>query len=411
MPFGVDLIRRVPVTALDEHALYADDPLSWLEREARTAPNLPAIIDGLAQRLRRAGVALARLGIHTGTVHPQLLGYGCIWSHAAGHCREYEVRHAAVDEDSYRRSPLRMVNEDGALVRRDPRLPEAQAEFTLMADLSADGITDYVARPLGMITGVRSSVTYASDSPHRFSDADLVLIERALPTLLLNLDARIMLNVAGNVLDAYVGPRAGARVLRGEILRGQGERIDAVIWISDLRDYTGLSDRLRDTDMIRLLNAYFDALASAILDQGGEVLKFMGDGLLAIFPIGAVAPKTAAESALAAANTALAALARLNGDEGRRLAIDGEWSPLSTGIALHRGEVFFGNIGAPGRVDFTVIGAAVNLAARVEPLTKTLDRPLLLTEAVAMLTSRPLVSLGTFPLRGVSAPNAIYALK
>lgn len=179
--------------------------------------------------------------------------------------------------DLIRRVPvtaLDEINEEGALVRRDPRLPEAQAEFTLMADLSAEGITDYVARPLGMISGVRSSVTYASDSPHRFREADLTLIERSLPILLLNLDSRIMLNVA-----------------------------------------------------------------------------------------------------------------------------------------LHRGEVFFGNIGAPARVDFTVIGAAVNLAARVEPLTKTLDRPLLLIEAVARLTARPLVSLGTFPLRGVSAPIAIFAPK
>lgn len=409
LPFGVDLIRRVPATELGNDALHASDPVGWLEREARTAPSLAAMIDGLAQRLRRAGVALARLSIHIGTVHPQLLGYGCVWSHAAGHCDELEVRHAARDDDSYKRSPLRSVIENDELVRRDPRLPEAQAEFTLMADLSLDGITDYLARPLGAIGGVRSSVTYSTDAPQRFSEADLALIERALPALLLNVDTRIMVSIAGNVLDAYVGPRAGARVLRGEILRGQGERIDAVIWVSDLRDYTGLSDRLPDIDMIRLLNAYFEQLVNAILDHDGEVLKFIGDGLLAIFPVDPSAPKAAAESALAAARAALAALARLNDNGGRSLAIDGEWSPLGTGIALHRGEVFFGNIGAPARVDFTVVGAAVNLTARVEPLTKKLGRSLLLTEAVAQLTSQPLISLGTFPLRGLSAPIAIFA--
>ncbi len=409
LPFGVDLVRRVPAIELGDDAPYADDPLGWLEREARAAPSLAAILDGLAQRLRRAGVALARLGIHIGTVHPQLLGYGCIWSHAAGHCTEYNVRHAVLDDDSYKRSPLRLVNEEGAVVRRDPRLPESQVEFTVMADLSAEGITDYVARPLGAISGVRSNVTYSSDSPHRFREADLALIERALPTLLLNLDARIMLSIAGNVLDAYVGPRAGARVLRGEILRGQGERIDAVIWVSDLRDYTALSDRLPDTDMIRLLNAYFDQLVSAILDHGGEVLKFVGDGLLAIFPVDPSDPRAAAEAALAAAHAALAALGRLNDDGSGALAIDGDWSPLATGIALHRGEVFFGNIGAPARVDFTVIGVAVNLTARLEPLTKMLHRPLLLTEAVAQLTSQPMNSLGTFPLRGLNTPIAIFA--
>ena len=409
LPSGVDLIRRVPATELGDDAPHASDPVGWLEREARRAPSLAAMIDGLAQRLRRAGVALARLTIHIGTVHPQLLGYGCTWSRRAGHCDEFEVRHAATEADSYKRSPLRLVIENGELVRRDPRLPEAQAEFLLMAELSADGITDYVARPLGAISGVRSSVTYSTDAPQRFGDADLALIERALPALSLNIDTRIMLSIAGNVLDAYVGRRAGARVLRGEILRGQGERIDAVIWVSDLRDYTGLSDRLPDTDMIRLLNAYFEQLVNAILDHGGEVLKFMGDGLLAIFPVDPSAPKAAAESALAAARAALAALAELNDHGGKSLAIDGAWSPLGTGIALHRGLVFFGNIGAPARVDFTVVGAAVNLAARVEPLTKTLGRSLLLTEAVARLTSQPLISLGAFPLRGLSDPISIFA--
>ncbi len=406
---GVELIRRVPATALGDGAPYADDPVSWLEREARAAPNLAALIDGLAQRLCRARVALARLTLHIGTVHPQLMAYSCLWSRSAGYSDEYEIHHDARDDDSYKRSPLRAVIEDGLVVRRNPRLPEAQAEFTIMAELSAAGITDYVARRLGAIGGTGSTVTYSTDAPNGFADADLALIERALPALMLNLDARILQSIAGNVLDAYVGPRAGARVLRGDIKRGQGDRIDAVIWVSDLRDYTSLSDRLPDVDMIRLLNAYFEQLVTAILDHGGEVLKFMGDGLLAIFPVDPAAPGTAAESALAAARAALAALARLNEDGGQALAIDGDWWPLRTGIALHRGHVFFGNIGAPARVDFTVVGAAVNLAARVEPLTKDLRRPLLLTEAVARLTAQPMLSLGSFPLRGLSAPIAIFA--
>lgn len=131
LPFGVDLVRRVPTSVLDDAAPYADAPIDWLAREARAAPHLAAIIDGLAQRLRRAGVPLARLTIHIGTVHPQLLGYGCVWSLAAGYCVEYEVRHTSRDDDSYKRSPLRLVIEHGDLVRRDPREPDAQAEFPL----------------------------------------------------------------------------------------------------------------------------------------------------------------------------------------------------------------------------------------------------------------------------------------
>jgi adenylate cyclase len=409
LPPGVDLVRRLPIDPLAADAPHADDPLTWLSSEARYAPSLAAILDGLAQRLRRAGVPLARLTIHIGTVHPQLLGYGCTWNGGLGYCAEFEVRYVALEEDSYKRSPMRPVREERVIVRRDPRLPEAQAEFPLMIDLHAEGITDYVARPLGVVGDVTSAVTYSTDSPLRFSDAHLALIERVLPILALNIDVRIMRSVAGNVLDAYVGPRAGARVLSGEIRRGQGERIDAVIWVSDLRDYTELSDRLSGDDMIRVLNNYFEQLVDAILVYDGEVLKFMGDGLLAIFPVNPAAPSDAARSALAAARVGLAAVARLNEDAGKSLAVAGEWSALRTGIALHRGEVFFGNIGAPARVDFTVVGPAVNLASRVEPLTKTLGRPLVVTEAVAKLASEPLLPLGTHSLRGLSAPIAVFA--
>ena len=408
-PVGVDLARQVPVVALARDAPHADDPVTWLTSEARAAGSLGEIIDGLAQRLRNAGVPLTRFSLHVGTVHPQLLGYGCVWSHRTGYCGEFEVRHAALDADSFKRSPMRLVMEERAFVRRDPRLPEARAEFPLMSDLHAEAITDYVARPLGVIGEVYSAVTYSTDSPRGFADVELAMIERMLPTLLLNVDARIMRSVASNVLDAYVGPRAGARVLRGEIVRGRGEPIDAVIWISDLRGYTALSDRLPNTLMIRLLNAYFESLVGAILAHGGEVLKFIGDGLLAIFPVDASSPGTAAQAALAAANAGLAGLAAFNEDAGKSLDLDSEWPALQTGIALHRGEVFFGNIGAPARVDFTVIGAAVNLTARVEPLTKELGRPVLVTEEVAKLSAAPLLSLGTHALRGLAKPIAIFA--
>jgi adenylate cyclase len=409
LPAGVDLVRRVPLDVLADDAPHARDPVAWLLNEARTASSVAAIIDGLAQRLRKAAVPLTRFTIHIGTVHPQLLGYGCNWSLATNSCAEFEVRHAALDEDSYRRSPMRLVIEERVIVRRDPRRIEAQAEFALMRDLDAERITDYVARPLDMLGTGRSAVTYATDSPLRFDDVHLALIESTLPALLLHVDARIMRSVAGNVLDAYIGPRAGARVLRGEIQRGQGERIDAVIWISDLRDYTALSDRLPDTQTIRVLNAYFEQLVGAIRAHGGEVLKFIGDGLLAIFPVDSSAPGAAADAALAAATAGLAGLERLNAERGRPSAPDGDWPALRVGIALHRGEVFFGNIGAPTRVDFTVIGAAVNLTARVEPLTKALGTPLLVTEAVAKLASEPLLPLGTHSLRGLSTPIAVFA--
>ena len=215
------------------------------------------------------------------------------------------------------------------------------------------------------------------------------------------------------MLSAYLGERSGGRVLAGEIRRGSGEVIDAVIWVSDMRDYTGLSDRLPGADVLRVMNAYFGGLAEAVRDKGGEVLKFIGDGMLAIFPIGA--GRSGAGRGGRGAQAARAGLSRsinaLNGEAGDALAIAGDWRPLDTAIALHRGPVFYGNIGSAERLDFTVTGPAVNLAARVEPLSKETGRRLLLTKPVADLLDHRLDPLGNFSFRGLANPVAVFAAR
>jgi adenylate cyclase len=186
--------------------------------------------------------------------------------------------------------------------------------------------------------------------------------------------------------------------------------IDAIVWVSDMRGYTKLSDRLEGAEMIRLLNAYFERQVEAIHAEDGEVLKFMGDGMLAIFPIGPErSAAEAAAAALRAARAGLAAVRALNGADGHALAIKTEWRPIDMAIALHRGPVFFGNIGSADRLDFTVTGPAVNLAARVEPLAKETGRRLLMTKAVAELVEGPLDSLGSFVFRGLAEPVAVFA--
>ncbi len=214
------------------------------------------------------------------------------------------------------------------------------------------------------------------------------------------------------MLSAYLGERSGKRVLDGAIRRGSGELIDAIVWVSDMRDYTGLSDRLPGPDMIRLLNAYFERLVVAVQGHGGEALKFIGDGLLAIFPVTDATPAgAAAKAALQAAQQGLASVDALNREDGEALGIEAPWRPLATGIALHRGPVFYGNIGAQDRLDFTVTGPAVNLAARVEPLAKETGRRLLLTGAVAELVDQPLEALGDFTFRGVAEPVALFTAR
>jgi adenylate cyclase len=207
------------------------------------------------------------------------------------------------------------------------------------------------------------------------------------------------------VLNAYLGAKTGPKVLEGQIRRGTGEEITAVLWSSDLRSFTALSDRLPGNRMIALLNALFDAQAKAIHDHGGEILKFIGDGLLAIFPIErAEMAAGAARQALEAAMEAIAAVSGL-GDE---LAAVGE-PPLHIVVALHLGTVIYGNIGAANRLDFTVIGPAVNLVSRVEAVAKALNLAIVVSDEFARAYGGPLRSLGTHQLRGLATPHELFA--
>lgn len=410
-PPAVVLVRRVA-----HGAAVAPSPTTieaveaWLLGEALRERDQLALFEALAWRLVAAGLPVDRASLHVGTLHPQAYGFAWNWLRADGICDEVRVTGASLQTDSYRLSPLYRVIEHGETFRRSPQDAAAAAEFPLLAEIARDGITDYAALPLGAGDRMHNAMTVATRQAGGFSEAEFATIRRLLSPFALHVERHIAWRIAGNVLDAYLGGAAGRRVLDGAIERGAGQPIDAIIWVSDLRGFTALSDRLAGPEMIQLLNAYFERMAGAVIAQGGEVLKFIGDGLLAVFPLRVEDPPAqAAEAALAAAETALAQVEALNAAPPASLeAIDG-WRPLASGIALHEGRVFFGNIGAPERLDFTVIGAAVNEASRVEALTKQLGRPILITEPVARRLARPLDDLGRHSLRGVAAPVAIFS--
>jgi adenylate cyclase len=248
-------------------------------------------------------------------------------------------------------------------------------------------------------------VSYVTDRAGGFTEsqvADVTGVSQRLPVLLDMFSQRA---IARNVLSAYLGSKTGPKVLDGQIRRGTGEEISAVLWSSDLRGFTERSDRLPGQRMIALLNALFDAQAKAIHEHGGEILKFIGDGLLAIIPIetpGAAAE--AARRALAAAREALAAVSEL----GAELVAQDE-PPLQIVVALHAGTVIYGNIGAANRLDFTVIGPAVNLVSRIEAVAKTLNLPIVVSDDFACLYGKPLQSLGLHRLRGLSMPHELFA--
>jgi adenylate cyclase len=382
---------------------------SWLLHDATGERDMLLFVESFIWRLIAAGLPIARLSLHIGTLHPQLIGFAWNWTSADGLCDEVKVEEAATLTDSFKRNTLFRIFSTGESIRRDPRTPQAQAEFPLMREFAEAGLTDYLAFPLSG-GGHRNAITIATGRSDGFSDAELASLTPILGLFALHVERHTALRIAGNALNAYLGQDAARQVLNGSIKRGAGESIRAVIWVSDLRGFTALSDRLSGSEMLALLNAYFEIMAGAVLAHGGEVLKFIGDGLLAVFPLtGPGQIGRAAQSALAAAQQALAGLDAINADPPAALAAVADWRPLRAGIALHEGEVFFGNIGSPERLDFTVIGAAVNETSRVEALSKTLGRSILVTGAVARHLEGTMDPLGEHALRGVVAPIAIYS--
>ncbi|MGB8566991.1 MAG: adenylate/guanylate cyclase domain-containing protein [Pseudolabrys sp.] len=269
-------------------------------------------------------------------------------------------------------------------------------DYPVLHDLRDEGVTDYVVAPLHFSGGEVHFSSWATRQPGGFTDAEIEAIQSLIAPLARVAEIRAWYRVAGNLLTTYVGKDAGERVLAGHIRRGDTEAIHAAIWLSDMRGFTTLADTLPPQDLVDLLNRYFDCQVPAIVEHGGEVLKYMGDGLLAIFPVGAAALKAGR-----AARNQIAALG----------ASDGNGSGLRFGLALHVGDVLFGNIGSGNRLDFTCIGPAVNLAARLEKLAGRLGRTILASEDfVDHCGDDDLQPLGRFAVAGFAAEQTVFGL-
>ncbi|MET0941607.1 MAG: adenylate/guanylate cyclase domain-containing protein [Mesorhizobium sp.] len=406
-PPDVRLVQRRPVsrlTASDGSAL------AWLMSRAAESTGPAELLDGVIARLVAAGQPIERATLNMSTLHPQLLGITANWRGDLGFCDEMQVNGHVRETADYLTSPLRPIIEEGRSIRVNPQDPSAASTYPIMRTLAAAGFTDYWGFALKREERQFSLMTLATCRAGGFSNSTVEVIEALLPALALNVEIVSRGKIAEHVLDAYLGRRIGKRVLAGDIKRGFGETIDAVIWVSDMRNFTGLSDRIESSDMVRLLNAFFEGLVDAVHRQEGEVLKFVGDGMLAIFPISVSHPgPAAAAAALVAAREGLAAVDVLNEAGSSGPTRDLSWRPLSMGIALHRGTVFFGNIGSKDRLDFTVIGPAVNLASRLETLSKSTGRRLLLSGKLAELLEEPAEKLGDFPIRGIPDPVTVFA--
>ena len=376
----------------------------WLLVEGPHIDSGVELFDELCWRLFGDDVPLWRATYHVGVLHPQIRGIGLRWLRDRKVVEDYRILHGSEETDEYRLSPIRATIERGTPFRR--RLDRPVPEYPLLDRIRKAGGTDYFALALNRTFRRFPTVTWATDRPDGFSDADIAKLEDINPALAAIAETRAERRIGTSLLDTYLGPQAARRILAGQILRAQGERMRAVIMMTDMRDFTGLSDRLPGDAVIELLDDYFDAIVSPIQENKGDILKFIGAGVLAIFPTEDdedFAPSSL--RALAAATQGLERLAAFN--KARR---ETERTEVRTGIGLHLGDVIYGNVGSADRLDFTVIGPAVNLASRIEGLTKRLLRPLLTSAAFAKICPRPLVSLGFHPVRGLFQPEEVFGL-
>ena len=380
------------------------DVLQWLTSDTRDERFLDNIFAELCLRLQRAGIPVKRATLHLMIVHPQWLGSRIMW---ADGMREAELRRVDYDvreRSDYIDSPANELHDGAAEVRENlERDPASSRKHAFYDRMRAKGLTDYVAWPLYHSLGKRHIVTFATDQPGGFDDEHIAVLLRLLPVLALVSEIRMKNRLARTLLETYVGSHASELVLAGATRRGSGTTVRAAIMICDLRDFTRISDNWPRDDVIDLLNGYFDAMSEPIARHGGEILKFIGDGLLAIFPLSSPSACANLLRAVAEARQAMIALNEKNGETGRE--------PLNYGIGIHVGDVMYGNIGSQTRLDFTVIGPAVNMASRLETLTKQLGRTVLLSRAFADFVKGDfdLERVGEYPVRGFSDPIELFA--
>lgn len=377
----------------------------WLSREGRLVRRPEAFLEQLMKRVLEVGIPVWRTYIGLQLVHPQLQAMGYLWRRG-GTVETIARAYGVQFTPAYIGSPLKEVREGGAPVRyRLDALTDRHHE--VLHEVRSGGGTDYFSLPMHVRRdGPMPVVAFATDHKGGFSEADIDDLTRLVDMMGAVTEMYIEESVAQTVAQTYLGRQVGERILHGMIRRGDGEEIRAVLWFSDLRDFTGLNERLPPDQVLELLNNYFQLVGDALAKHGGEILKFIGDGVMAYFP---------AEDALFMPMVTAAAL-----DAARQLISDAEAAnearatagaePMKFGIGLHVGTVTFGNIGTEDRLDFTVIGSAVNRTSRLEGLTKALGVRVCASAEFNQDCPRPMKSLGKHRLRGVREPVEIFTL-
>ncbi len=364
--------------------------IKWLLAEGRLLADVDDAVHQLGEKLQASGAPLWRLRLSMRTLHPLIAAFSSVWERDAKSTERIETPHGLEGRSGYIGSPLEIINRtDGAFRKRLAGDLES-SDHGVLHDLKARGGTDYFGLPVKYSNGATANLVFATDIPGGFADSDIEKFAEIAAVLAPIAEVFSTRRVSLAVAEAYLGPRTGRRVLDGQITRGHIDSINAAIMVSDIRDWTGLSSRMAAEDALALANQYFEIIAHAVETNGGEILKLIGDGVLAIFPSDDQdeRSRSACRQALSAARTALQT-------EDRSY-------DLHFGIGLHFGEVLYGNIGSKTRIDFTVLGHAVNIAARIEGFCGSLEIPLLLTREFADQTGETCSVVTTKTLKGYS---------
>jgi adenylate cyclase len=407
-----------------QNRLQLDGLENWLVTRGLRGLPLADHLEGFCQRIHEAGFPMKRVQMGLGTLHPRYGAHTFVWNGRDGTI-EHTPRERSDVSELYQRSPIFYMRRTHNLTLRRRLDHSDPLDFPILEELRDGGMTDYAARliefdpesaraanlplpddqPSGM-TGVFFSC--ATDVRGGFDDSQLQQVERLLPYLSLALKSRLTYDVANTVLETYLGEDAGHRVLTGEIDRGSMDSIKAVIWLCDLRDFTKFADTAGRQDLLEMLNDYLELMARPVHEIGGQILKFLGDGFLAVFRLEEGDDQSVCLRALQAAEALQGELPKFNA-----IRVSHGKPTMKLGLALHLGDVLYGNIGAKERLDFTVVGPAVNEASRIEALCKSLGREILISNEfhdAAGSSHHQMISLGTHELRGVEQPQEIYTL-
>lgn len=386
-----------------------NDLINWILEEGRNSDDLGAILQGLSERFVAQGNPLCWTALTMPTIDPTAAALRFVWSRHEG------LTSAALSpEDSfgaaYQRSPIHYLSERRILgARWKLEDPEVVRKFAMFEELRVLGATEYALRFVrfsNSSTALGGAVlSAATDRPGGFTEGEFEAVQSILPALSIVAYRIGLSHVATETLGAYLGPQTGARVLQGMIRRGDSQVISAALLLADLRGFTALVDRSPGKEVVGWLNQHLECVGDAVTERGGEILKFLGDGLLAVFPSDRIGAERACSDAVSAAVDARSRNAALN---ARRAAEGGPALDLS--VALHFGDVVYGNIGTARRLDFTVVGPAVNEVSHMEALSKELGREVLLSESIAQRCGHPVQSLGPHRLRGTTGTREMYGL-